>query len=273
MAVLLLYYLGFSSIRNYILKQRQIAVARFLALHDVLPGKSENLENNLRFLKDNTNVIGLDDFFSGRLCYDKINTIITFDDGYIGWMDNALPVLKKLNLPATFFISSGFVGLRKDDEQTYAKNNLFVKLPPREISGGLTSTNVRTLVDEGFTIGGHTVNHQSLDAINNINVLKYEISEDKQRLEEMTGTKINYFAYPTGAHINKKINIIDELQNSGYKGALTVTPGFNTSFTNRYLLHRDIINLKMALPIIKARIMGNIDAIRMYKTLKMSIKG
>jgi peptidoglycan/xylan/chitin deacetylase (PgdA/CDA1 family) len=265
MAVLLIYYLRFSGIRNFILKRRRVAVARFLAFHDVLPETSNKLANNLRFLKYNTNVISLDDFFSNRLRVDKINTVITFDDGYQGWIANALPVLKKLNLPATFFISSGFVGLKKQDELAYIKKNIFVKLPPRKITGGLTLADVRTLISEGFTIGGHTLNHYSLDSINDTSELRQEITEDKRRLEKMTGIKIDYFSYPTGTHTNTQINLIDELIAADYKGAVTVNPGFNGSVTNRYLLHRDIVNDGMSLPIFKARVFGNIDAVRILK--------
>jgi peptidoglycan/xylan/chitin deacetylase (PgdA/CDA1 family) len=265
MAVLLLYYLRFSGIRNTILRRRRSAVARFLAFHDVLPEETNKLENNLRFLKYNTNVITFDDFFSNRLRVDKINTVITFDDGYKGWIAHALPILKRLNLPATFFISSGFVGLKKHDELTYTKKNLFVKLPPRKITGGLTPADMRTLVVEGFTIGGHTLNHCSLDSINDTSKLRYEITEDKSRLEKMIGVKIDYFSYPTGAHANPQINIVDELIAAGYKGAVTVSPGFNSSETNRYLLHRDLVNDGMSLPIFKARVFGDVDAIRILK--------
>jgi peptidoglycan/xylan/chitin deacetylase (PgdA/CDA1 family) len=59
--------------------------------------------------------VSLDDFFSGRLSAEKINVVITFDDGYKSWVTNVLPALKELELPATFFVSSGFVGLTKED--------------------------------------------------------------------------------------------------------------------------------------------------------------
>jgi len=265
MAVLLLYYLCFSGIRNIFLKRRRVAVARFLAFHDILPEATNKIENNLRFLKYNTNVISLDDFFSGRLSIDKINTVITFDDGYKGWVANGLPVLKRLNLPATFFLSSGFVGLKKDDELTFVKNNLFVKLPFRKITGVLTFEDVRALAAEGFTIGGHTLNHCSLDSIKDTSKLRHELIEDKLRLEQLTGAKIDYFSYPTGAHTNPQINLINELVAAGYKGAVTINPGFNSSVTNRYLLHRDIVNDRMSLPIFKARAFGNIDAIRILR--------
>jgi peptidoglycan/xylan/chitin deacetylase (PgdA/CDA1 family) len=243
-------------------------VARFLAFHDVLPEERETLENNLRFLKRRTNVISLDDFFSGRMRLDRINTVITFDDGYKGWIENALPALKKLELPAVFFVPSGFVGLGKDDERSFIESNIFVKLPPRKITGGLTLPDLRTLVAEGFTIGGHTLNHRSLDAVADASTVRREIREDKRRLEEMTGVKIAYFSYPTGAHTNVGIGLVDELRAAGYKGAVTIEAGFNTSGTNPFLLHRDIIDACMTLPFFKARVFGNIDAVQLLKRMQ-----
>ena len=264
-AAMLLYYLRFSSIRNYIFKRRHIAISRFLAFHDVLPEEKDLFENNLNYLKHNTNVISLDDFLSGCLSEDRINTIITFDDGYKGWINNALPALKRLKLPATFFVPSGFIGLNNRDEQAFIKKNIFVKLPPRKITGGLSHEDLRILVDEGFTIGGHTLNHTSLDDIQDPSTVRHEIIEDKCRLEEMIGKKIDYFSYPTGAYMNIQINLADELIAAGYKGAVTIDAGFNFATTNRYLLHRDIIDACMSLPIFKARIFGNIDAVRILK--------
>lgn len=240
-------------------------MARFLVFHDILPETINNLESNLRFLKDQTNVISMEDFFSGRSRDNIINVVLTFDDGYKGWVTNGLPLLKRLNLPAAFFISSGFVDLCNQDEQAYAMNNLFVNLPPRAITGALTSDDVRQLSSAGHTIGGHTLNHSLLDKIRDVETLRYEIAEDKCRLERITGVKADFFSYPSGNHVNLEINLCDELKTIGYKGAVTLKPGFNSSLTNRYLLHRDIVNAGMPLSIFKARVFGNIDAVRSLK--------
>lgn len=258
---LLLYYCGYSRIRNLMLLSQNKRVARFVAFHDVMPGSTKTFEANLVFLKHKTNVISLDDFAAGRLSTDRINTVITFDDGYKGWVIDALPILRKLELPATFFISSGFVGLSKDDEETYVRTKLFRTISPRKITGGLKEADIRLLVDNGHTIGSHTVNHIDLGTPSDVDQLRDEIAEDKLKLERMTGTSIGYFSYPTGVYRNPHIDLTELLRDLGYKAAVTTMAGFNTADTAPFLLRRDLTGAAMPQNVFKAHVYGNYDVV------------
>jgi peptidoglycan/xylan/chitin deacetylase (PgdA/CDA1 family) len=263
--VLMLYYLGYSSIRNLIFQLRKKPVARFLVFHDLMPENIKHFEAKLFLLKRITNIISFNDFMEGRLSTKKINTVITFDDGYKSWITHALPILKKLELPAIFFVSSGFVGLSKEDEATYIATKLFRKMPPRKISGGLKETDIKLLADNGFTIGGHTINHINLEVQRDIHQICYEIANDKCRLEEMAGRDIEYFAYPIGAYENLQIDLKDILHEVNYKAAVTIKGGFNNTHTNLFLLRRDIVDPGMPKAVFKARVYGNYDAVSYLK--------
>jgi len=265
--VLLLYYMGFSGCRNLILRLQHKPVTRFLALHDILPEAFFNFKTNMYFLKKNTNVVSIEDFFSGRLSSEKINVVITFDDGYKSWLSYAIPVLKDLGLPATFFVTSGFVGLSKENESGFLRSKLFMSLGPRRITGGLTGEGVRRIVEEGFIIGGHTVNHCNLGRLKDGGQIRYEIGEDKTKLEKITGVKIEYFAYPSGAYYNPDIDLVEALKESGYKGAVTAEPGFNSAGTSPYLLHRELTGAAMPIRVFRARVYGNYDGVLFMKRL------
>lgn len=267
LGVLLFYYLGYSRIRNLILRLQNKPVARFVLFHDILPETTAHFEGHLHFLKRFTNVISLDDFFSGRLSSDKINVAITFDDGYKSWISNAIPILKNLQLHATFFVSSGFVGLLKKDEAEFFRSKMCLNLAPRKITGGLSFEDVKRIVNEGFTIGGHTINHCILTKVRDSSQLRFEIAEDKMRLEKIIGKKVEYFAYPSGAYHNTEINLSKVLSESGYKGAVTTASGFNCIRSDPYLLHRELTYAAMPRRMFQARVYGNYDAVQYLKEL------
>jgi peptidoglycan/xylan/chitin deacetylase (PgdA/CDA1 family) len=265
-AVLLFYYCGYSKIRNYLLKLQHKPVTRFVVYHDIPPESVKCFEANLRFLKHNTNVVSFDDFISNRLSFSKINVVITFDDGFKSWIIHAVPILKKLVLPATFFISSGFIGLSKEDELSFIKSNLLLnKSYFNSMTGGLSRDDVKKMADLGFTIGGHTSTHCILSTVKNRINLRYEIAEDKAALEKLTGQKINYFAYPSGVYHNPTLDIQEVLCEAGYKGAVTTVPGFNNFNTNPFLLYRELTASTMSAMVFKARVYGNYDAVQWLK--------
>jgi len=73
-------------------------------------------DEQMKYLFKNYNVIsleGLVDSLKNNLPFPKKGVVITFDDG---WKDNyffAFPILKKYNLPATIFLTSGYTGTNK----------------------------------------------------------------------------------------------------------------------------------------------------------------
>jgi peptidoglycan/xylan/chitin deacetylase (PgdA/CDA1 family) len=264
-SVLLFYYLGYSRIRNLVFRLQHKPVARFVTFHGIPSEAIGCFRANMQFLKRSTNVVSLDDFFSGRLSLKKVNIVITFDDGYKSWINNALPVLKELCLPATFFISSGFVGLAKEDEVEFMRSKLSLKASLMRITDGLLEEDVRKIVENGFTVGGHTLNHINLSELRDSAQLRYELVKDKERLERITGSTIDYFAYPFGAYINPKIDLSEILKQAGYKGAVTTVSGFNSVRLSPYLLHRELAGASMPGPVFRARVYGNYDAVKFLK--------
>jgi len=270
LCLLLLYYLGFSRTRNMLFRFQRKPVARFVTFHDIPNEADANFRATLRFLKQNTNVISLDEFFAGRLSCKMMNTVITFDDGYKSWMSNALPALRQHGLPATFFVSSGFLGLPRNDEAEFIRSKLKTT---RKTSGGLSETDVRKIADENFTIGGHTWNHLNLAGIRDMAELRREILSDKRRLESIIGKEIQYFAYPFGAYRNPDNDLIEVLKEVGYRAALTTVPGFNTAGSNPHLLCRDLTGVPTPLCVFRARVQGTYDGVNFLNNRAKKLLG
>ena len=259
-----LYYLGFSRVRNLAFRLCRLPVARILAFHDVPDYLAANFRSKLEVLKKQACIVSLHDIFAGKMSWRKINVAITFDDGYRGWLDNVSPVLRDLGVTATFFVSSGFVGLREDKEADFAASKL---RNSQRTTGGLRAEELRKLAEEGFSIGGHTSNHVNLEEFRDIKDVRSEILEDKKELERITGTKVEYFAYPFGLYRNTHIDIVHVLQESGYRGAVTLVPGFVDASTNSYYGHRDLVHASMPMSVFKAKFLGNYDGVTFLRTI------
>lgn len=61
--------------------------------------------NLLLEIQQHFHIISLDDFSANRLNPDKLNVLITFDDGYRNNLALALPVIEELQIPVTVFVT------------------------------------------------------------------------------------------------------------------------------------------------------------------------
>lgn len=164
-------------------------------------------EKQMHFLKvNNYNVISLEEFANFIKQKNKIpkNTlVITFDDGHLDNYTNAYPILKKYGFPATIFVITNYISK----------------------SGYVTEEQIKEMDNSGLiTIGSHTLNHKHLPSINNIDELKKEIYDSKNKLEAILNRPVNCFSYPVGG-FNKEIKnmVID----AGYTVAVSTSPGLS----------------------------------------------
>ena len=73
----------------------------------------EAFERQMDYLKHNTTPLTLrelNDYIQGETPLPPNSVAVTFDDAFKNVHDVALPVLKQYGIPATFFISTGFIG-------------------------------------------------------------------------------------------------------------------------------------------------------------------
>jgi peptidoglycan/xylan/chitin deacetylase (PgdA/CDA1 family) len=178
---------------------------------------------------------------------------ITFDDGYLDNVECAAPLLAELKLPATFFLTTGFIGearwawvdrveallhaaadgvfdisvlgtrerlngipervelLRRikavlktvpweEAEARVAELESDLRVGPQEPWGVYRFMGwgeVRKLVDAGFEVGAHTVNHAILSRVG-VADAEREITASRERIVTEVGSCSPTFCYPNG---------------------------------------------------------------------------
>ena len=167
-------------------------------------------------------VLTPNDFFAQRFVKDRINVLITFDDGYASWKTLALPVLDTHNCKALFFVNSGLLDVAEDQKktETFMKEKLLIS--PKE---PLTWDDLKILSKTGHAIGGHTASHIHMGNTE-FEIIKNEIALDKTSIESHIGQPITEFAYPFGTkqHVTKVGS--DIVKTLGYTRAYTAISRF-----------------------------------------------
>ncbi len=146
----------------------------------------------------------LDHLAGGKVVPDK-SIVLTFDDNYQGFYDNALPILREYKFPAAMFVHTGFVG---DKAGTHPKMSW--------------DTLQEIVKDPLVTIGSHTITHP--DDITKIPVTDQtrELTDSKRELESKLGVKIDFLAYPDG----KNDDAVQALsKDAGYRMAFSIHNG------------------------------------------------
>ena len=124
---------------------------------------------------------------------------VTLDDGYRDNYTLAYPMLKRLGVPFTVYVTTGFID-----------NRLPMWWYPEE-KLGISTEELKALdADPLCTIGAHTVSHPKLDTLSYEEQYK-EIADSKQALERLLGHPVQHFSFPHGAHNADTLAICREL--------------------------------------------------------------
>jgi peptidoglycan/xylan/chitin deacetylase (PgdA/CDA1 family) len=160
----------------------------------------------------------------GKGSLPKRPVIITFDDGYQGCVDHAVPVLRAHEFTAIFFLVTGLVGRTS----RWMIPELGMEL---SLMGWDTA---RALAAEGFQFGAHTVTHPRLAGLDPARC-RAELGDARKQLEqELTRTAI-HLAYPFGSY-DPAVQVL--AAEAGYVTACSTRPGLSGSDDDLLALHR-----------------------------------
>ena len=140
---------------------------------------------------------------------EKIGKVvgITFDDGYLNNLTNALPVLQKHGFTSTCYVVDGLLGQTNvwDEQIGIAQTPL------------MTAEQLLQWQSGGQEVGAHTQRHVDLTQTDAVNAQR-EIADSKSTLEQMLGKRIQNFCYPYGKFTASHTDMVGEV---GYETATT----------------------------------------------------
>jgi peptidoglycan/xylan/chitin deacetylase (PgdA/CDA1 family) len=152
--------------------------------------------------------------------------VLTFDDGFRGVREHALPVLENLGWPFTVFLVSDLVG--DTDVWTRAENPSGVTYPL------LDEDEIRDMRDRNVNFHSHTRSHADLPTLDN-GRLADQLTTPRRTLSQLVGHDVPYLAYPFG-HLDERVEAATRA--AGYRAAFSTQPGFNRQGVNPYRIRR-----------------------------------
>jgi peptidoglycan/xylan/chitin deacetylase (PgdA/CDA1 family) len=141
-----------------------------------------------------------------ELAEDQRPVVITFDDGYADFHEQALPVLERHGFPATVFLTTGWLRDAGHDAAGTPLDRMLSWLQIEEAAAA------------GIEFGGHSHSHPQLDQLP-VGQLRDELTRNKKLLEDRLGAAVTTMAYPYGY---SSARVRREVRHAGYTAACAV---------------------------------------------------
>lgn len=127
---------------------------------------------------------------------------ITFDDGYVDNYECAFPLLQRYEVPATFFLTVGFM----ERDPAVVERFEILRRTRAEDLHSLTWVQAREMLRAGMEVGAHTYSHPNLARLDRP-AAEVELRRSKEIMEDRLGQRISLLAYPFG---RPKLNFTSE---------------------------------------------------------------
>lgn len=223
--------------------------------------RPDDFESQMEYVKANFTVVSLSEFVAMRVTNEWTGNklaMITFDDGYLDNYEYAYPVLRRLGLPATIFITTAFVNGEMDITRNFPE---YCGLKP------LNWSQVKEMRENKICFGTHTHTHPILTRISPCEA-EAEILLSKQILENQLKEPVRHFAYTLGQPATFNKTIIDLLEKHDFELACSTIWGTDNRLTDIFSLHRIRVDDCDSMDDFIAKINGSWNFIRYFQEIK-----
>lgn len=248
----------------HLLRRRFRQTTLVLAYHNVVPTgdrrvgvaslhlSQRDFADQLDRVLETHDVVPLTELHAATSRPERPRVVITFDDAYAGAMSAGVEELARRGLPATFFVTPGFLdgrsfwwdaldmdedaseavrehllgaGLQGRDDRVRAwarREGIALRELPGHATGASVATLRAALARPGITIGTHSWSHPNLATLAPAEIHD-ELARSRTWLEREIGPTVPWVAYPYGRSSRTVEQVGDAL---GLAGGLLIEGGF-----------------------------------------------
>jgi peptidoglycan/xylan/chitin deacetylase (PgdA/CDA1 family) len=139
---------------------------------------------------------------------------LTFDDGFRGLQEHAMPALRRHSLPSTVFLVAQTL--------TAAGQAVdWVDNPAGKAMHTLDIDQVRAMQDEGVSFESHSWSHADLTTLDHAECVR-DLRDSRELLESVLERPVRLLAYPRGRHDEQ---VRAAAREAGYSHAFTLPEG------------------------------------------------
>jgi peptidoglycan/xylan/chitin deacetylase (PgdA/CDA1 family) len=269
------YYTALQLLRVTAIQRRLRNAALVLCYHNVVPPReaptgdqglhvtADRFARHMHWLSTHYEVVRVRDLLTRMARGQSLRSVaaVTFDDGYAGVFEHAVPILHSLHVPATVFVVADAPPTREAfwwDYPTVAARATPARrrrwlaelrgdsaailgevgsaramlLPATHRAG--TWDAIRASIRCGIDIGVHSSTHRALPTLDD-GELEQEIVGSRAVIHRATGIWPDTFAYPYGV---SDARVRERVRAAGYQAAFGLDSGLIHSGANRWSLHR-----------------------------------
>jgi peptidoglycan/xylan/chitin deacetylase (PgdA/CDA1 family) len=137
---------------------------------------------------------------------------ITFDDAFVGVLENAVPILIRYDLPAAICVPTGNLERRPDWDLVGERLGYEERV--------MSANELVTLFALGFELFSHTVTHPRLALICD-EKMRFELIQSKLALEKITKQEVVGISYPHGSTSTR---VCQAARDAGYRLGFGIEP-------------------------------------------------
>lgn len=202
--------------------------------------RPEEFASQMRWLAQHQLAISPDDFVAfldGNRALPSGSVLVSIDDGFLDFLSEAVPIMKRYGIPGICFIPVADVG---DSEH-------------------VSWAELAALAASGIEVGSHSYNHVSLGHLAEIEVAD-QLRRSRTELEQRLKHPVRMFAYPYGTRADHNSSTRNALRKVGYTLGFVTQHGAVAPDCDRFTIPRIKVEGGESMWMFRLLVRGGLDA-------------